>query len=116
MESGRNLCDVSNSRPRRTSWSMSQRTRLEAPTHAAYCSVWTGIGVVISFLSFVYRFDAFSSHVSCRLQLWSARGATTMPERPDELLGRSPGLIALQTGRKNSPAVHRTKWMRSPRF
>src|SRR5512146_2380306 len=88
MESGRNLCDASNSRPRRTSWSMSQRTRLEAPTHWAYCSVWTGMGVVIAFLSFVSRFDALSHHVSCRLQLWGALGSATMPERLDELLGR----------------------------
>src|SRR5690348_4146136 len=105
MESGRNLCAVSNSRPRRTSWSMSQRTRLDAPTHAAYCSVWTGTGMVIAFHSFVHPFDAFSNHVSCRLQLWGARGATTISGRPDELLARSLGLIALQIGRENSPAV-----------
>src|SRR3954452_4678850 len=98
MESGRNFCEVSNSRPRRTSWSMSQRTRFEAPTHAAYCSVWTGMGIVIAFISFVLSVWPFPDHVSCRLQLFRKRGKTTMLERPNELLGRSPGLIALQSG------------------
>jgi AraC-like DNA-binding protein len=46
------------------------------------------MGVVMAFLSFLFRFDVFSHHVSCRLQLWGAPGATTMPKRPDELLGR----------------------------
>jgi hypothetical protein len=61
--------------------------------------------------------NGFAIHVSLLLglQLLGKRGVTTMSGRPDELLGRSPGLIGLQTGRENSLAVHRAEWMHSPR-
>lgn len=39
-----------------------------------------------------------------------------MPERPDELLGRSPGLIALQSSRETLQVVRRGEWMHSPTF
>jgi hypothetical protein len=39
-----------------------------------------------------------------------------MSGRPDELLERSRGLIALQIDRENSPTVRRAEWMRSPKF
>ena len=39
-----------------------------------------------------------------------------MSGRPDELLGRPPGLIVLQTGRESSPVVQKAEWMHSPKF
>jgi hypothetical protein len=39
-----------------------------------------------------------------------------MLERPDELLGRSPELIALLSSRENLQVVQAVEWMHSPRF
>jgi hypothetical protein len=40
----------------------------------------------------------------------------TMIERPDELLRRSPWLIALQYSRENLQVVHGAEWMHFPIF